>query len=76
MFSAKAFSAGNDRPELTHKNSMDMSSSVLASPSSHIEPKPRSNTHPVPRPAPRRQLFVETKDSDLDIDIDDLLAIK
>ena len=45
----------------------------MEGPTSHIEPRSRSNQ--VPRPAPRRQLF-ETKDSDLDMDIDDLLAIK
>lgn len=75
MFSAKAFSSDNGRPELIHQSSSDMPSSVLASPSSHIEPRPRSSTNPVPQPAPRRHMF-ETKDSDLDMDIDDLLAIK
>ncbi|OXU26165.1 hypothetical protein TSAR_009923 [Trichomalopsis sarcophagae] len=75
MFSAKTFSSSNDRPEMMHQSSTDMPNSMLASLSSHIEPRPRSSTNPVPRPAPRRHMF-ETKDSDLDMDIDDLLAIK
>lgn len=78
MFTAKAFTANNDRAEVSHKNqsSADMASLVLRSPS-HLEPssRPRSSVNQVPRPAPRRQMF-ETKDSDLDMDIDDLLAIK
>ena len=78
MFAAKK-SSRNETLEtiLNSHNPTYLTSSILdtlATHSSHVEPKRRTNISQMPRPAPRKQVF-ETKDSDLNNDIEELLAI-
>ncbi|KAL7299478.1 hypothetical protein TKK_0007717 [Trichogramma kaykai] len=75
MFSSRPSVTGSRDSDMAYstQSTTAITSSILETLSSHMEPKPRINVSHTPRPAPRRQIS-DTKDLDPNVDVGELLA--